>query len=197
MATERTAEAYHLHVELLDSDPSIWRQIAVRGDVSLSDLHRALAAAMGWSGEADYVFAGQGQMLQDGEERYLATLLTQPDDTLLYTYAPAQGWLHKVTLEKVALEAILPRGHFVNAPAEYNLPRCVAGEGQCPPEFCQGVWDYVDLLDRLSDSDDPDEVDALWQKVGYDFDPEYFDLAAANRRLQRLKGADLGEPAGE
>lgn len=178
METDLTAETYHLHVELLDSDPYIWRQVYVRGDVSLAELHQVLAAVMGWSGEADYVFKGQGQVLQAGEARLLATLLTQPNEALIYNYAPAQGWLHKVTLE-----AIAPRGQ---APADHPLPHCTAGERQCPPEFCNGVWDYVDLLDRLGDSDDPEEVDALWQKVGYDFDPERFDLAAANRRLQGL-----------
>ncbi|MBE9157921.1 plasmid pRiA4b ORF-3 family protein [Nodosilinea sp. LEGE 06152] len=171
MTTHPTIETFCLHLELLDSDPPIWRRVCLQGDTSLEALHRVLAAAMGWSGQADYVIKGQGQGLQSGEDRTLSTLLTQPGDSLIYTYAPAQGWLHKVTLESIG-------------PAEGSVPRCTAGEHQCPPEFCQGVWDYVDLLDRLSDGDDPDEVDALWQKVGYDFDPEYFDLAAANQRLQ-------------
>ncbi len=173
MAIESTVETYHLQVELLDSDPPIWRQLRVQSDASLDDLHRLLAAVMGWSGKADYVFKGQGRTLKDGEERSLSTLLIQPNDTLIYTYAPAQGWLHKVTLEAIA-------------PVEHPLPHCTAGERQCPPEFCNGVWDYVDLLDRLGEGDDPEEVDALWQKVGYDFDPEHFDLDAANQRLQGL-----------
>lgn len=179
MATDLTVETYHLHVELLDSDPYIWRQLCVRGDLSLAELHRVLAAVMGWSGKADYVFKGRGRVLQAGEEASLSTLLCQPEDTLIYTYAPAQGWLHKVTLE-----AISQPEQSVNAAVDQPLPRCSAGERQCPPEFCHGVWDYVDLLDRLGEGDDPDEIDALWQKVGYDFDPEYFDLAAANQRLQ-------------
>lgn len=181
METDLTVETYHLHVELLDSDPYIWRQIAVRGNVSLTELHQVLVAAMGWSGEADYVFKGQGRVLANGEVSSLSTLLTQPEETLIYNYAPAQGWLHKVTLK-----AISQPEHFVNAPVDHPLPYCTAGERQCPPEFCNGVWDYVDLIDRLGDGDDPDEIDALWQKVGYDFDPERFDLAAANQRLQAL-----------
>ena len=165
MTTHPTVETFCLHVELLDSDPPIWRQVCLQSDASLEALHRVLSAAMGWSGESNYVIKGQG-------------LLSEPGDSLIYTYAPAQGWLHKVTLESVTLESI--------DAAQASLPRCTAGEYQCPPEFCQGVWDYVDLLDRLSESDDPEEVDSLWQKVGYDFDPEYFDLATANRRLQDL-----------
>jgi hypothetical protein len=173
MAVSPIVETYHLRVEISDSDPPIWRQVCAQSDLPLAKLHRVLAAAMGWSGAADYLFKGQGQVLAEGETRSLSTLLTEPGNTLIYTYAPAQGWLHKVTLEALG-------------PVEKPLPHCTAGERQCPPEFCNGVWDYVDLLDRLGDSDDPDEVDALWQQVGYDFDPEHFDLAAANQRLQGL-----------
>ena len=185
MATSPTSETYQLYVELLDSDPPIWRQVWVPGDRTLGELHLVLAAAMGWLGDADYRFKDKGQVLAVGEPQgsatdpqgpLLSTLLTQPGDSLIYLYAPAQGWLHRVTLESVG------PGETPQTP----LPYCSAGERQCPPEFCMGVWDYVDLLDRLGDSDDPEEVDALWQKVGYDFDPERFDLAAANRRLQGL-----------
>ncbi|PSR16368.1 hypothetical protein C8255_18180 [filamentous cyanobacterium CCP3] len=173
MTTHSTAETFCLHLELLDSEPPIWRRVCLCSDVSLDVLHRVLAAAMGWSGEADYVVKGQGQSLKSGEEGTLSSLLSEPGDSLIYTYAPAQGWLHKVTLESVGAD-------------QEPVPRCTAGDRQCPPEFCNGVWDYVDLLDRLGDGDDPEEIDALWQKVGYDFDPEYFDLAAANQRLQEL-----------
>ncbi|MEO1067696.1 MAG: hypothetical protein AAFW95_01030, partial [Cyanobacteria bacterium J06638_6] len=115
---------------------------------------------------------GQGRALGAGEERSLATLLYQPGDSLLYTYAPSLGWLHKITLEAID-------------PSDRPLPHCTAGECRCPPEFCHGVWDYFDLLERLEDSSEPDN-DALWQRIGYDFDPEAFDLAATNRRLQSL-----------
>ncbi|HSM83869.1 MAG TPA: plasmid pRiA4b ORF-3 family protein [Nodosilinea sp.] len=166
-----TVEAYHLHIELLDSDPPIWRRVCVPGNTPLAQLHRVIAAAMGWSGEADYLFKGQGRGLADGEVRDLSTLLAQPNDTLLYTYSPAQGWLHKVTLESAG-------------PAD-SAPHCTAGEGHCPPEFCNGVWDYLDLLERLEDSGEPD-VDDLWRRIGYDFDPDRFDQPAANRRLASL-----------
>jgi hypothetical protein len=196
MAVSSMVKTYHLRVELSDSDPAIWRQICVQSDLSLTALHRVLAAGIGWSGQADYRFKGQGQVLVEGEARgaetsfqgpALSTLLTQPNDSLLYIYAPAQGWLHRVTLESIGS----------TSSADDPGPYCTAGERQCPPEFCNGVWDYVDLLDRLSGSEEPDEVDALWQKVGYDFDPEHFDLTAANGRLQALGGAALAETVGE
>ncbi|TVQ08885.1 MAG: plasmid pRiA4b ORF-3 family protein [Leptolyngbya sp. DLM2.Bin27] len=196
MAVSSMVETYDLRVEISDSDPAIWRQVCVQSNLPLAALHRVLAATIGWSGQAAYRFKAQGQVLAEGaaggletgpQGPALSTLLTQPHDALLYIYAPAQGWLHKVTLESIGSTS------FTAGP----LPCCTAGERQCPPEFCNGVWDYVDLLDRLGDSDDPDEVDALWQRVGYDFDPEYFDLAAANSRLQALAGDALAQIVGE
>lgn len=65
------------------------------------------------------------------------------------------------------------------------LAHCLEGEGACPPAFCHGVWDYLDLLDRLDGADDPD-YDGLWQQVGYDFDPHRVDLAAINQELHSL-----------
>jgi hypothetical protein len=44
------------------------------------------------------------------------------------------------------------------------------------------VWGYEELIDRLSDPDDPD-YEQLWETVGEDFDPEWFDLKAVNQRL--------------
>ena len=86
-----------------------------------------------------------------------------------------QGWIHTVTLEPLpALEADL------------EVPYCLAGEQACPPDFCIGIWGYEELLDRLGDADDP-ESDALWEKIGYDFDPNWFDLKDVNQRLQKFR----------
>ncbi|MEB3291072.1 MAG: plasmid pRiA4b ORF-3 family protein [Leptolyngbya sp.] len=167
---------YQLRIDLLDSDPPIWRSLWVQADTPLATLPPILAAAMGWSGSAEaYLKMTHGP--NDGSDLEgvnLAAVLQQPGDCLRYTYAPALGWLHRVCLEAVA-----------PIPEEEFLPRCIAGERHCPPEFCAGVWGYEDLLDRLNDPEDPD-YEQLWQQVGYDFDPETFDLTAVNQRLQTL-----------
>ena len=81
----------------------------------------------------------------------------------------------------------LPRSplHLVALAARRPLPSCIAGERHCPPEFCAGVWGYEDLLDRRNDPEDPDYAE-LWEQTGYDFDPEKFNLEAANQRLQSI-----------
>ncbi|MFH7245260.1 MAG: plasmid pRiA4b ORF-3 family protein [Spirulina sp.] len=166
---------YHLRIDLLDSDPPIWRSLWVRANTPLVDLPRLLAAAMGWSGQAETQLKPQtatdlGSQPETADPP-LSAILRRQGDSLRYTYAPNLGWLHRVTLA-----AIEP------APDEGFVPHCIAGERHCPPEFCAGVWGYEDLLDRLNDPEDPDYQD-LWEQVGYDFDPEKFDLEAANQRL--------------
>ncbi|TVP68422.1 MAG: plasmid pRiA4b ORF-3 family protein [Leptolyngbya sp. LCM1.Bin17] len=168
------ALVYQLWVEIVDSEPPIWRRFTVPSQLSLADFHPVLAAVMGWAGQAPYQFKCQGQTLgPEAATRSLAHLLAHPNDDLLYTYNPAQGWLHKVTLEAIHPSSDGPE------------VQCLEGDRHCPPERCDGVWGYDELLERLNDGEDP-EYDQLWQMIGYDFNPESFDLAAANQRLQQL-----------
>lgn len=37
-----------VRVELVDSEPSIWRQLEIHGSLALSQVHRVLQAAFGW-----------------------------------------------------------------------------------------------------------------------------------------------------
>ncbi len=176
---------YRLYLDLLDSQPPIWRRLWIPGILPLTDCHRVFALTMGWEVTADYWFkpalsssVNPPHQLNLPAGSTLADWLLQPGDSLIYLYQPSQGWLHKVTLEDIAspMEATphpLPEGW---------LAHCLEGEGACPPAFCHGVWDYLELLDRLDGADDPD-YDGLWQRVGYDFDPDRLDLVAINQRL--------------
>lgn len=188
VAPETSPLLYYLRIDLLDSDPPIWRSLWVLADTPLADLPRLLAAAMGWSGQAETQLKTQSATDLDTQtaaaDLPLSAILRRQGDNLRYTYAPSLGWLHRVTLE--AIEPA-PEGTFI--------PHCVAGERHCPPEFCAGVWGYEDLLDRLNDPDDPDYHD-LWEQVGYDFDPEKFNLDAANQRLRADLEASQGDNAG-
>jgi hypothetical protein len=169
---------YDLHLELLDSEPPIWRRLQVSSDTPLATLHQIMAVTMGWSGRADYDFKAQnphltGEALLGEPNRpvLLSEVMSSRGDGLFYTYNLTHGWLHKIILEAVQ-----------QAEPDVPLPYCAAGERRGPPEFCAGVWGYEELLDSLSNPDAPD-CDALWEQVGYDFDPEYFDLAEVNRQI--------------
>lgn len=183
---------YRLHLDLLDSQPPIWRRLWLDQTLPLSMCHRVFALTMGWDETADYRFKPTlppsnqlTQPLSPSEGNSLADWLLQPGDSLIYLYQPNQGWLHKITLEAMASPAEALTTDQVLA-SDW-VAHCLEGEGACPPQFCHGVWDYLDLLDRLNEADDPD-YDELWQRVGYDFNPDRVDLVAINQRLHDLRG---------
>lgn len=173
---------YQLYVELVDSEPPIWRRLQVPAQISLRDLHRVLQAVMGWQNRATYAF-------RVGEQRFgngAGDAATNPGDTslplaaawqiaaeaILYDYDPQDGWLHRLELES----------HLPEAEPQVL---CLTGERACPPEQSGGIWGYEELLEQLNDPDDP-AYDDLWDRLGGDFDPDWFDIKAANQRLSTL-----------
>ena len=63
---------------------------------------------------------------------------------------------------------------------------CLDGANACPPEDCGGTGGYADLLEILANPAH-EEHKKYRRWAGEDFNPEAFDLAAANAALQRLR----------
>lgn len=157
-----------IYVEIVDSDPVIWRRLRVPGQISLQDLHLIIQRAMGWQNLQVHHFKRN-----ISDQATIAAALCRESPDLFYLYDLQDGWLHRIHLEQTLS---MPDG-----PA----PTCLDGDQACPPEGSGGVWGYAELLERLSDPEDPEYVD-LWDWVGGDFDPDFFDLSAANLRLSAL-----------
>ncbi|MGP1375190.1 MAG: plasmid pRiA4b ORF-3 family protein [Almyronema sp.] len=181
------AQIYQLVVTLIDSDPAIWRRCQVRADSSLAQLHVIVQAVMGWQNLHPHEFKIDGdryglldpeldRSLKDEQQVYLGELIPQAQTQFTYFYDFGDGWLHRIWVE-----AILPL-----APQQ-SYPCCLDGALACPPENSGGIWGYEELLERLNDPEDPDYL-ALWDWVGSDFDPDRFDLQAANQRLSAAVG---------
>ena len=66
---------------------------------------------------------------------------------------------------------------FESADDDRKYPRCVAGEGRCPPEDCGGVHGYAEFLQVIADPDH-EEHESTLRWAGGHFDPEAFDPAA-------------------
>ena len=178
--TAQLPDVWHWHITLADSAPPIWRSLAVPGAIALADFHVVIQAAMGWPPSPSYRFRQWGNPATPnpdlGPAMALSRLGLVPGAKLAYTYDVQEGWLHSLHLEAIEPgEAIA-------------VPCCLGGERACPPPGCGGVWGYEELLERLWDPDDPD-CEALLASVGYDFDPDYFDEAAAAQRVAALQGA--------
>ena len=157
-----------LRVELLLMPLPVWRRILVPGHYSFWDLHVAIQDALGWEDRHlhqftlddpitaervrlgipdDSEFYGVSEVLPGWEHR--VTRFMKPDALpALYTYDFGDEWQHEIILE-----ATLP------ASQAKVLPRCLAGEGRCPPEDSGGPAGSPGVLESgLSAEFDPDNV---------------------------------------
>jgi hypothetical protein len=64
-----------------------------------------------------------------------------------------------------------------SADGDRTYPRCIAGEGRCPPEDCGGVHGYAEFLQVIVDPEH-EEYESTLQWAGAGFDPAAFDPAA-------------------
>ncbi len=141
------SEILQLRVELLLMPLPVWRRFLVPGHYSFWDLHVAIQDVMGWedrhlhqftlddpvTGERvrlgipdDSGFYGVDEVLPGWEHK--VTRFMKPGALpVLYTYDFGDEWQHEILLE-----AALP------ANRTQVQPRCLAGEGRCPPEDSGG-----------------------------------------------------------
>jgi hypothetical protein len=93
----------------------------------------------------------------------------------VYEYDFGDAWQHLILIEEI---------RYSKEPNRQAA--CLDGERACPPEDCGGTYGYRDFLEALSDPEH-EERDMLLTWAGGSFDSDFFDLDAANRRLQRVK----------
>lgn len=164
--------------------PQIFRRLEIPTAISLGVLHDILQIAFGWTNSHLHQFLvgdrrfgpREGEFddaIADESKTRLAKLLPSYD-RFVYEYDFGDEWMHLITVEKtLAREAAL------------SYPRCTGGKRAGPPEDCGGPWGYADLLAALSDPGH-EEHESMLEWIGDDFDPEAFDLAAINWRLEAL-----------
>ncbi|HEY1016529.1 MAG TPA: plasmid pRiA4b ORF-3 family protein [Herpetosiphonaceae bacterium] len=180
---------YELRIDLVGSDPLIWRQVRVPQTITLGKLHRLIQVVMGWENShlhqfviGDYTYSDPWFDLEETRSTHRVKLQSLVPErrsrkpfSFLYEYDFGDDWRHAVTVER---RGVLEPGQ----PAVV----CLAGDRAGPPEDCGGVWGYRRLLTALQDATHPEH--ALSQEwVGEDFDPARFDRAAINHMLARLR----------
>ena len=119
-----------LRIDLLGSDPPIWREIEVPTSMTLKQLHAVVQAAMGWEDAHLWEFAVGREHIGSGRAAKLTlqALLRPRTTKLSYIYDFGDCWEHQLTLTK-------PRA----AGPGSAYPRYLAGEQAAPPEDCGGI----------------------------------------------------------
>ena len=182
-----------LRIELLDTDPLIWRQVEIPTSITLTGVHDVVQAAMGWCDQ--HLWA-----LHLGQQRYgqpmagddwgdppvikadtvrLRDVLEPANTVMDYTYDFGDDWEHRLIFTDIR-----------SGDPEAEYPRYVAGERCAPPEDCGGVPGFYDALEILADPAHPDHADVADFFEG--FDPDRIDeqvLGFALSRIARRRNA--------
>jgi len=179
---------YQLKVGLIGIEPEIWRRIVVPSNIKFGKLNHVIQEAMGWTnshlhrfmiGETIYTDVEFELEIDHGDESRvkLADVAPHPPSAFIYEYDFGDSWNHVVVVED----------YWAGDDREVDLPICIGGACACPPEDVGGTRGYEEFLGVLRDPEDEEHESTLtW--VGGSFDPEGFDLDAANARLKRLRG---------
>jgi len=204
----RDVAVYRVRVHIDDSEPTIWRRLDVRSDVTLDVLHQILQVAFDWTDSHLHRFSlgggafdRQSQLFlcpydvdnddwpdDDDEglpaaETRLDQTLSEPGDVLHYLYDYGDNW--ELTLR---LEEILP------AESGCRAAVMIDGERAAPPEDCGHLVDAESLAEVVPD---PTLFDG--ERVNRGFDDAYFVLrdAGIDVRLIELVHQLSDRPQGD
>ncbi|MDI9331776.1 MAG: plasmid pRiA4b ORF-3 family protein [Alphaproteobacteria bacterium] len=182
---------YHLHIELDNVEPVVWRKLWVPQFVRLRKFSQIIQAAMGWSESPNHLF-------QIGDKYYgsprrdvwswshdqptindaaipLAKVIGAPGSEISYDYDIGGDWTHRILFETV-----------VPATALNCWPICVGGANACPPEEVGDPEGYRQFQQALDNPEHP-EFYNQWLRMNGPFDPTAFDMNHANQRIAKLR----------
>lgn len=89
---------------------------------------------------------------------------------IIYNYDFGDDWIHPIRLVRIVEDY------------DKNVPVCLSGEGNAPPEDVGGPGGYAEMLRVLSDPQDPEYEDIESWLEGMDCEP--FNLEQVNRDLR-------------
>jgi hypothetical protein len=160
------------------ADPPVWRRVLIPSAYPLDRVHTLIQAAMGWQnyhlhafrvGDQSYAAADPDDELGYlDESKFELGDLAAGADRIDYEYDFGDSWDHALAIEA---RMVAQDG------SEY--PACVAGEGACPPEDCGGSYGFAEFKAVLAGPPSAERTELL-QWAGGDYDPNHFDLSAAN-----------------
>lgn len=204
-----------LYIDLADAVPRISREVMVPSGLTMDLVHEVIVAAMGWQDYHLHAFIQGGvddplaprllteADVAEGEEGLLESevrlyqVLRANGDEVGHEYDFGDGWRHVVRLIACGADAdAVPPGDPVWAVADRDADpearvRLIDGHGACPPEDVGGIHVYNEVAAWLRGEsgaaiDEPEQLRA-WLPEG--FDPDVFDIAAAQARLAATQAA--------
>lgn len=184
-------EIVTIRMELVDSEPLIWREVAVPTSVTLKVLHEIIQVVMNWFDYHLWEFTAGGRRygvpieddwreepLRDATKTRLRDVLKGGRTELGYVYDFGDNWRMRLIASDVH-------------EGEYGLyPLYVGGEGAAPPEDCGGLPGFYELLDALASEVHPDheELSEMYEE----YDPHAIGDLPIKYGLLRIANARKG-----
>jgi hypothetical protein len=182
---------FTLKIELVDSQPLIWRRIVISGHASFAVLHHVIQAAMGWHDAHLHEFRVGEQSIgvpdpeYDNPDRPTAieknvrlNRLLGSGTTFTYLYDFGDRWKHRLSVEQVK--------DVGDRYGDGCVARVESGARACPPEDAGGIAAYQDFLARWEHDPYGEQTEDVRTWAGLDFDPARFDRPAANAAIDRM-----------
>lgn len=199
MDAPKQAPAVELRIEILGTEPPIWRRVVLPESATVAELHATIQTAFGWK---DYHLYGVRGVDRQGVRRIIigtdddgvqpgaelaadVGLLELIDPArpgkapLEYEYDFGDSWIHGI---EVVGPAALPE----------NTVACLDGAMRGPLEDSGGAAGYANVVAVLGNPGHPEHgQSAKWFELvtpqrATDFDPTDFDLVAVNGQLRQL-----------
>ena len=185
-AIDSFTEIATLRIELVGSEPLIWRVVEVPTSITLKVLHDVVQVSMGWCDHHLWEMTINGKTFglpvdEDfgiaprklAERIRLRDVLTGDATRVDYIYDFGDNWGHSLVIS----------GIRAGAPG-IGYPRFVSGERDCPPEDCGGIPGFHEMLEARADPTHPDYEDVVeWLD---DYDPEELDVFPIEVALGRI-----------
>jgi hypothetical protein len=161
-----------IRIELLGSDPLIWREVEVPTSITLTMLHAVIQAVMRWEDDHlwEFTIAKQKYSTSAARKLHLHDMLRPRRTTIDYLYDFGDCWEVRLTVADIR----------AGEPG-ISYPRYVAGECNAPPEDCGGIPGFYAMLEAAADPRHP-EYDHCSDWLG-DYDPKVIDAVAIRSDL--------------
>lgn len=176
--TSPTGPILQAKMRLVGISPMIWRRVLLPASWTLEELHGVIQAAMGWEGLHLYEFRirsaryGSPDLCAGAADVTLESLRFRRNAKLIYTYDMGDWWEHEIRIED-----------RLEAENGQRYPRCMGGQGACPPEDCGGQARREEAMSSEA-FEDPDTMVSLLKEVVLDGRHELLDDEAKRWALE-------------
>lgn len=171
------------------SKPTVWRRLMVPADFTFDDFHSVIQISFGWGFAHLYQFSPQAYAGNpvialkdddmekpdlDASKAKLKSVFKLEKQKFTYIYDFGDDWIHTIILEKIL-------------PEKSPYPKCLKGQGKCPPDDCGGPWGYDNLLEILANPKHPEYKETkewLFLDEDEEWDVNEFEIEDVNVMLE-------------